>query len=142
MTDGDVRRVTQEAHPHPVYFCEYCRRCYEPEEIDEYRWAPRLSSFDLAACPVCPGEWLSADAHVQACEGDVGRSIREKLGLSTEALEALWMPVPVGDYVRETVVAALCGRFGLGGNPVWLGEALARAGALTESEGLWLDGFV
>ena len=71
----------------------------------------------------------------------LARSVRQKLGLEPDELEALFgaLPHPVrGGPDGRKVAADIRRRFNLPEH-LSLGEGLARAGVLTQEEARWLD---
>ena len=72
---------------------------------------------------------------------DIAQTVREKLGLAPDELEALFgaVPHPVrGGPDGRLVAAEIRRRFGLPYH-VPLGEALHEKGVLTQAEAAWLD---
>ena len=69
---------------------------------------------------------------------DFGTSICEKLDLSTDELNSLYVTGPVNSYVGTVVAASLVERFQLDAMEP-LGAQLHQCGILTEDEANWFD---
>lgn len=69
---------------------------------------------------------------------DIGTSVCEKLDITTDQLNSMYVAGPVNGFVGTQVAAEIAERFSLDASEP-LGSQLAEQGVLTEDEAEWLD---
>lgn len=69
---------------------------------------------------------------------DIGASVCEKLDITTDQLNSLYVTGPVNGFVGTQVAADLVERFNLDASEP-LGSQLAGQGILTDDEAEWFD---
>lgn len=69
---------------------------------------------------------------------DISTSVCEKLDITTDQLNSLYVTGPVNGFVGTEVAAEIAERFGLEASEP-LGSQLAEQGILTDDEAEWLD---
>jgi hypothetical protein len=69
---------------------------------------------------------------------DIGTSVCEKLNITVDQLNSMYVAGPVGGFVGTQVATEIVARFGLDASEP-LGSQLAEQGILTDDEAAWLD---